>query len=283
MKSISNSLFNLYYFLFFDFKESRLRNEPPPLLQALKINNLELPALSCDLVRTTYPNLQLYFSIFHPLLMHEMWSSLCFQNRFERKERKLVDYKVLIKSSTREEYFCILECQILIEEEQEAPQVNDLIVISFTRWDGGNTLPFCLVERSTTTKIVRTANLDQRLLVHGRSKFLVELSIRLLNNYAPKQNNFIASASKVASLATAMTLFDAQIAFIMSPLLSVVLNPLLSAFQMMSCSSIMMNNLDPDQSKACLSIAQTMLITPKNESKVAILQGYPGIFYCPFR
>lgn len=258
---------------------------PPPLLAKVKIDsNVELPEINCNFVISEYPDRKTYFAIFHPLLMHEMWSKLCIENQREMKEGKNLDWDVLINSSTNEGNFFLLNCSLIMSSEAEAPMLNDLIVLSHSRPTGELINPFAFVESSKITKVVGTSDIDRRLLTSKVNPvFSAEVVIRILKNYVPKETNIKCSMSKVASLSTAMALFEAEGALAISPITKVIFKPQPSAFKLMSSRSLPNNNLDPVQSNAAYSIGQTMLLAQSSESLVAMLQGYPGKFsYCTF-
>ena len=195
-------------------------------------DNEELRELSCNPVCTEYPNRESYFKIFHPLMLHEMWANLYLQNQQEKIEKKNLDWDVLIKSSTEEGPFCLLQCSLLLELEEKAPLVNDLIKFSFTRANGKLTFPFGFVELSHTTRVIRTVDLDPRLTSKIKAEFSVDVVIRILKNYAPTQLNIICSVSKIASLSTAMALFRAQGALAISPIRNIIFKPHSSAFEL---------------------------------------------------
>lgn len=238
----------------------------------------------CKHVLGKYLTRQSYFDVFHPLMIHEMWSTLCLQYQKDKSEKKNWEWKILIKSFTKDGNFLLLNCCLVMEKEAEAPMVNDLITITFTRRDNGHlAYPFAIVENSTTTKVVRTADVSQSLLDRGNPpNFMSEITVRILKGSMAKQTNVVYSALKIASLTTSLNLFHVQGAFNSTRLYPVVLDPQPSAFKLIDYdppSSIAQENLDGPQSKACYSIAQTMLMTSDDIEKVAILQGYPGKVY----
>lgn len=240
----------------------------------------ELEEITCGQVLGRYLNLESYFNTFRPLLMHEMWSTLCLQYEQDKFEKKHLEWDIMVTSSAKDDHFLLLNCCLVMEVEAEAPKVDDLIVITFTRPSTGKLIhPFAIVERSTTTKVVRIADLNQGLLGNRKPNFMAEITVRILSAYAHTQTNVIYSASKIANLSASFNLFHVQAAFISSPLLGIILDPRPPAFQMFGCTPMSMENLDSSQARVVFSIGQTMLITPRNEPKVAVLQGYPGMFH----
>lgn len=255
-------------------------SEPPPLLQKTIIDKeRELPEISCGQVLGRYLDLETYFNTFRPLMLHEMWSTLCLQYKQSEHEKKLLEWKIWITSSTQDDHFQLMNGCLVMEDEAEAPKVDDLITITFTRPVTGELIhPFALVEKSTTTKVTRIADVNQGLLGNGKPNFMAKITVRILSAYAPTQANLIYSASRIANLSTPLKLFHVQAAFMRSPLLGIILDPRPPAFQLINCAP-MNTGLDFLQAKALSSIGQTMLITPRNEPKIAILQGYPGKIY----
>lgn len=215
-----------------------------------------------------------------------MWSSLVLQNQLQNKEKTSSEWKCLIKSSTEEDAFVLLRCFMVLEYEAEAPIVNDLVVMTFNRATGKLLHPFGLVESSETTKLYKIADLDQTLMPKDKSKanYSAEVIIRVMKNYAPTkcvpgQKDIIFDMTKIASLTTFMDLFHAQAALNLSPLRDIILHPRPFAFQLMHSQSLFqMDYLNPVQMEAYLSIGQTMLITPSDQPKIALLEGFPGNF-----
>jgi len=226
--------------------------------------------------------MQSYWDIFHPLMLHEMWSTLVLKNN--QKEKKFPNLKCLIKSAVKEDKFVLLQCALLVEHEAEAPAVNDLVVFTFTRPTGELIHPFGFVESSKTTKEFKMADFDRSLIPKNKSKvkFSAEVVIRVIKNYAPKnyvpgQKDIIETVAKVTSLSAFMDLFHAQAAFDISPLRDIILHPRPSAFELTySHPLFMMEYMDQVQTDAYHSIGQTMLISSNEEPKIAVLQGYPG-------
>ena len=261
---------------------------PPPLLDEDTYYPSEIPKLSCVPVLTKYRDFPYYCDIFQPLMLHEMWSTLVLQNRTEKNDS---NRKCSIKSATKEDSFLLLHCLLLLEYETEAPAVNDLVVMTFTRATGELIHPFGFVEDSKTTKKFKISDFDSSLMPKDKSKvnYAAEIVIRIIKNYAPKnyapgQKDMIASLEKVASLTTFIDLFHAQAAFGTSPLRDIVLQPRPFAFQFNhNRPSFSMDFMDQKQTDVYFSIAQSMLISKKDEpNKIAILQGYPGnllLFY----
>ncbi|XP_032787316.2 uncharacterized ATP-dependent helicase C29A10.10c [Daphnia magna] len=257
--------------------------EPPPLLEQDRNFPLEIPQLSCVPVLTKYGDLQSYYDIFHPLILHEMWSSLVLKIK-EIKEKNCSEWKCLIMTLTKEDAFVLLRCIIILEYEIDAPIANDLVVMKFTRANGEFLHPFGFVESSKTIRLSKISDLDPTLMPKDKSKanYSAEVLIRITKNYAPKnyapgQKNIICAMAKITSLASFMDLFHAQAAFNFSPLRDIILHPRPFAFQLMHSQRLFqMDYLDPLQTEAYLSIGQTMLITPNDQPKIALLQGFPG-------
>lgn len=241
---------------------------------------MELPELSCLPILSKYPNVETYLSIFSPLLMHEMWSSLARQHHSAKKDKKYMDWKLLIKSYTVEDVFLLLDCVYVLEDESEVPAVNDLVVLAFHRPSGETMNPFAIIEEIVMTKLIGTADLDRRLVANKKAKFLVQSVIRILKVYSPKQMNIICEVGKIASLTSSLRLFQAQAGLGFSFLRDIILDPRPPPFTMLAYSQhcLFGGHLDETQKSAYFCIAQTMLITPPNVPKVALLQGYPGIF-----
>lgn len=212
-------------------------------------------------------------------MLHEMWSRICQQHQMEKKDKRRLDWEILVKSSIEEDYFFILQCFLVVEEKASAPAVNDLVLFSFPRPYGGMVHPFAHVESVVVTKLNKIANIDQRLLKNVKPKFSVEAQIRVVKGYASRQTNVTYPASKIASLASTMALFNAQSTLASSSLCSTIFNPQLPAFEMIKCppETPFDRLLNPAQAYAAISIAQTMVFSAKEEPKVAILQGFPGM------
>ncbi|XP_057374382.1 uncharacterized protein LOC130695286 [Daphnia carinata] len=257
-------------------------NEPPKLLEEDKNFPQEIPKLSCVPVLTKYGDLQSYYDVFHPLILHEMWSSLVVKNK-EIKEKNYTEWKCLTETLTEEGAFVLLRCVMILEYEREVPIANDLVVITLAHPKAEFIHPFGFVESSKTIKLSKTANVDQVLMPKDKSKanYSAEVLIRLAKNfapiYAPGQKNIIGTMAKVASLATFIDLFHAQAALNFSAIRDIILHPRPFAFQLMHSQRLFqVDYLDPLQTEAYLSIGQTMLITPNNQPKIALLQGFPG-------
>ncbi|KAI9556972.1 hypothetical protein GHT06_016766 [Daphnia sinensis] len=255
----------------------------PPLLQKDISFPEEIPQLSCVPVLTKYGDLQSYYDIFHPLILLEMWSSLVLKSK-EIKEKNCSEWKCQIQALTKEDAFTLVRGFIILEYETEAPVTNDLVVITFTRANGEFLHPFGFVESSKTIRLSKIADLDPMLMPTDKSKasYSTEVLIRVSKSYAPKnyapgQKNIICPMAKIASLTSFMELFHAQAAFNFSPLRDIILHPRPFAFQLMHSQRLFqMDYLDPLQTEAYLSIGQTMLITPNDQPKIALLQGFPG-------
>lgn len=218
-----------------------------------------------------------------------MWSSLVLKNK-EIKEKNCPEWKCLIMTLTKEDAFVLLRCIIILEYEIDAPIANDLVVMKFTRANGEFLHPFGFVESSKTIRLSKISDLDPTLMPKDKSKanYSAEVLIRITKNYAPKnyapgQKNIICAMAKITSLASFMDLFHAQAAFNFSPLRDIILHPRPFAFQLMHSQRLFqMDYLDPLQTEAYLSIGQTMLITPNDQPKIALLQGFPGNFTGPY-
>lgn len=67
----------------------------------------------------------------------------------------------------------------------------------------------------------------------------------------------------------------------MSPMINVILNPSRPVFDLIGFAGMKLEMLDPPQTTALFSIAQTILITPAHEPKIALINAPPGIFRHP--
>lgn len=251
--------------------------EPPPILQERAEESL--PKMHCVPVHARYLDLQTYFSVFHPLMLHEMWATLT--NDYKQQPDRKMD--VLVQSYVLEDSFALLQCSLVADDVDNTPQQKELVNFNFVRPDSGKEIPvFGLVESSTTGPADCESSIDQRLTVNlnAKPKVATQATIRIHGGYIPKKNA-VYSLTRVASIATTMTQLEVQTSSTNFIMMHKIINPQLSTFLLDRQIDTVATNLNPLQSQVMFSISNAMLTTSVTEPKIFLIQGPSGLI-APF-
>jgi hypothetical protein len=188
------------------------------------------------------------------------------------------EWKVLIKSISLEEPYYLLQCSLALDNVRDAPQVDDLFIIHFSRPDGKQVKSFGVVEISKAYQVERASDVDGLLITQGKPNAGADFVIRTL--LAPKHTKMVYSMSKICSISSAVAEFDVQVCMSESAVMcKAILNPDRSNLEVYRQGSIpKLLCLDSLQNQAYYEIATTILMTSHNSNPFfALIQGSPGI------
>lgn len=227
-------------------------NDPPPILQRV---NEKIPEMKCGPMMTTYPNLETYFQVLKPLMIHEMWSKL--SQEYMKEYRDIpISWDVLVHSKKDQgDCLTLVRSTLIAKDPPQFPCKNDLVTFSTTR-ETRDFYFFGIVESCAGP----------------------EVTFRVWKNYFQKcQLNVNYRVEKVASVVSAMFQFDALAQLTTSSLIDRILNPHPSHFELIRFREREGNSyLNPQQMEAVNSISQAMLGIATDQPKICLLQGYPG-------
>ena len=251
---------------------------PPPLLIELKRENgRDLPELLLLPVVTAYDSLESYCSIFTPLMLHEIWASLC--NDIESSHYEPI--KPLIYSKPKLcDGFALLQCEAL-----SPTRISDMDLVTLSIHISPQKPPvkvFGVVDQ-VVTRNWRREDVDQRLLDTCQRQnslyFRMSFVLWIKASNVPKELDRIFTVTKIARLNTIVKQFILNAELATSPLCDVILHPseYVDAFQLDTVDVEDSHNLlNPSQYKAVESITRTMVCASDREPKVALLHGPPG-------
>ena len=270
----------IIYFMF--FQEQKDNKDPPPILEGWEtaanvVPKIIVPQMTIGVITTKFTSLQAYFKVFHPLMLHELWATMS----KEYTVNKLVHFerKVLIKSISFEEpYYYLLQCSLALDHVGDAPRVDDLFIIHFSRPDGKKVRSFGVVEISKAYDVERASDIDGLLITQGKPNAAADIVIRTI--IAPKHTKVVYTMCKICSISSAIAEFDVQVCVRESAAMcKAVLNPDRSNLELYE--GIFLEKfplLDSKQTEAYFQIAQTILMTSHNPNPLfALIQGSPGI------
>ena len=238
-------------------------------------DNRILPKLALHPVVSAYHSLEAYFSIFHPLMIHEIWANIC-----KEVDSAPIEFKTLMHHRTgAQDGFAELNCETLGLEGR----LREMDLVTLTvQLPKPNTFSkvFGIVEEVELRKIIRKDILDHRLLSTCSSppEYRVVFKLRLKNSNVPKQLDSIFTITKIMGLRTVVKQFQTSAELSRSLLCEVILHPsdYADAFKLDEVDVQNHEQLNPIQYKAVESITRTIINTPNHEPKVALLQGPPG-------
>lgn len=231
-------------------------------------------------VLSVYNSLEAYFSIFHPLMFHEIWANIC-----KDVETTKNVWEALIHNHVAHNWGCsILFCETVVSHGSLRFKDLDLVALSIPIANSQTTMKvFGIVENVELRTITPDKPLDQRLLkAHkriGSPDYRITFYLRVKQSNIPLKLNSIFTVSSVTALRTVYKQFVLNAELDSSPLGEVILNPggLSEAFRLDVVDVEGNEKLNPIQNKAVDSITRTILNTCDDEPKVALLQGPPGV------
>ena len=157
-------------------------------------------------VASTYRSLRAYYSVFHPLMLHELWESVT--EGVNERGAKSWEMVMLPEAQDRpmegHPHFVLVKCQALNHQQ---PRIADLMSITYTPLKGPSTCFFATVEKGTSVeKITPNTHMDSRLL--GLKKpsqtVLLTVNLRVREKMRPRDEDrkYIMHMQKVSSLHT---------------------------------------------------------------------------------
>ncbi len=171
---------------------------------------------------------------------------------------------------------------------QEAPKLDDLVTFTFHRSKGEAGPVFGHINSSHSFKVRSLDKLDDRIRPDGRPGAAADFTVRIRKNCSPGQKpNAIFKMPLVASLSSFLDQIRAQTflgeALINTPqnpsseipMMKLILIPKKSAFDLVQCGERNQGSLDPFQTEAKDSIAQTVRNAPR-EPRFILLNAPPG-------
>lgn len=163
-------------------------------------------------------------------------------------------------------------------EELKLIREGDLITCLFAKPKSPeNRKAFGYVMSSRVTYGMRNKKFDSRLS-SGDKDILIEAVIGFRQGYVSSIPGGPVRITKTASLKSLMSLFDYEGALKESTMNRVILKPDENAFKLLfGGPRYTAPRLDQAQLDAVIAIAQTMMMSPPEEPKVALLEGAPGI------
>lgn len=257
------------------------RDEPPPILNEVKFDNRIFPKLTLLPVVSAYPSLEAYFSIFHPLMIHEIWATIC----KEVNSDPLVWTTLVHAKSTVVEGCALLPCESLIPGGCTRLRDLDLVVLRVPLPKPNTfTKVFGVVSNVELRPAGRKETFDHRLLrACPRPDLRVYFTIRVKLSNAPPPESII-SFTKIIPLRTVVKQFRFNAELSRSLLCEVILDPADCA-DVFKLETVDIEDraslnpiLNPIQHKAVESFSRTIVNAPNYETKVALLQGPPGKF-----
>ena len=234
----------------------------PPLLLAASES---LPDLRDKPVNSTYGNLEQYFDVFHPLMLHELWAQIT----KECEEQTKLRWDLSINSMITDEGFFLIRCTTTVDDYYKAPRESDLVVLKFT-WKAKKNAIFGIVENA---RVIATKD---------RHKNVCEFMLRVRSNIRSVisgKNKF--TIERVYSLWLLFKQLKVHGRLSFSPLCHVILSisrPQEKTFEFIQKEPEFEIDplLNPSQRAAVASVAVTIVEAPTHEPKIALLQGPPG-------
>lgn len=237
-----------------------------------------LPKLSLLPVVSTYDNLEAYFTIFHPLMFHEIWANIC-------KDIQAAPpwWHVKIHANPRSSGSCsFLKCETLVRNNSPRLKDFDLVTLCVTTPTGPVEV-FAIAENVQIRFIPNMNGIDERLVACSSpdSDISISFDLRVKPTNVPpppqiESNIFVVGP--VSSLRPVIKQFLVHGNLFSSPLCDVVLNPVkeADAFKLDMVEVDGSPKMDVVQEQAVESITRTVLNTEEDEPKVVLVQGLPG-------
>ena len=247
-------------------QEQKNRAVLPPLLQMASDS---LPELRDKPVNSTYANLEQYFNVFHPLMLHELWAQL---TKEYEQQIKPTRWDISVKPDwIADEEFTLIRCSTTAPDANKAPRESDLVVLKFM-WKTKKNGLFGIVEnaRLTTAKNRPHTVCDFMLRVRGTFRPVILESAKF-------------AIERVHSLWLLFKQLKVHGRLSFSPLCQVILsisknNERTFEFIQKEPQFEIDPLLNPSQKAAVTSVAVTMVEAPMHEPRIALLQGPPGNF-----
>lgn len=254
---------------------------PPPLLNEVKAeNNRILPKLAILPVLSMYNSMEAYFATFHPLMLHEIWANIC---KDIELERTVWDTLVHITSDT-DGGCTILYCETLVSNGTPRLREWDLVALSIPLKANPQFMKVFGIAENVEMRKITSANPANRRLLDVRKRpenpeWRIKFKLRLKSANAPPGLDNVFTITSVTPLRSIIKQFLLHAELDCSPLCDVILQPgdLSEAFKLDMVDVEGNEKLNPVQHKAVESITTTILNTPEDEPKVALLQGPPGL------
>ena len=250
-----------------------------------------LPKMVLTSVASSYENLHAYFGVFHPLMLLEQWEDIC-KCVLEHKNGPLKDYNALAhpqgKDEEHEGLTRVLFTVGVTNRREDALNISDLVLLKYTRKDEKkivDEIAFGVVEKGprncwNNLRVNPKTPIDPRLLSGQapRPETLQTYYLRLRNRTVPPSECRQQSITlqKVTSLRQFLRQMQVQAWLMKSPLTDIILKPTPEAFQLRRFNLATWERLNPSQTRALLSICETVVRTPEKESKICLMQGPPG-------
>lgn len=214
--------------------------------------------------------------IFHPLLLHEMWSTLSLEYLDEGRRWR---WNVHIKKMEEEAPgLALLQCVMVMDHEAEAPKPGDFVSFEFPRPDTGQSRPvFGHVESSRAYAVDKKCKLDGRLIPKGTPRMAADVVVRIRKNYASTSYvNSVYDMVRVANLTTFLNQLRvaAELGDPVTHMMRIILNPSPRGFDLVKYSATSHVALDPFQTEAMYSISHTIFMKP--DESITLIHGPPG-------
>ena len=264
----------------------------PPILQAVKLTNEELPKLVVQPYLTDYPSNANYFRSFRPLILHEVWSRIC--RDAEAFTEHSSAYQILIKDQTPlEGDKVVLKCEAFFTLGQRLTEL-DLVTVALNNsavYNHGSSA-FGIVGSVQWDKLKDSTSVDPLLLnahwgVKPENYQLATFTLQVKKMPPNAMLNHVYPVHKVTSLRSIVKYrLSMESEFEKYPLGSVILKPSKheDAFNLLECTIDEREkaHLNPTQEDEIVhSLSRTFQEISK--PKVALLQGPSGKgYYCSF-
>lgn len=213
-------------------------------------------------------------------MLHEIWANVCKDVELERTV-----WDTLVHITTETDGGCtILHCETLVSLGTTRLKEWDLVSLSIPVKPSIIMEVFGIVENVEIRKITSSQPPNRRLLeVRKRPEnpdWRLIFNLRLKSTNVPTHLDNIFKITSVTPLRSIIKQFLLHAELDCSPLCEVILHPaeLEEAFKLDIIDVEGNEKLNPVQHKAVESITTTILNTPEDEPKVALLQGPPGLY-----
>ena len=155
-----------------------------------------MPRLTLGPVTTRFTSQQSYSNVFHPLMLHEMWSTIT--KAYTNKKKSRFEWKMILNSVSREGNFYLLDCSCVMDDVDDAPKRDELCIFNFSRSNGETVRSFAVVENFRAFNVDQASDVDHRLLPEGKPNAATNFVLRTIRT--PKRTNELYVFNKICLL-----------------------------------------------------------------------------------
>ncbi|XP_046463247.1 uncharacterized protein LOC124209338 isoform X2 [Daphnia pulex] len=275
MNDILHIICNWRYDWIENEKETENKHKLPPLLDSLRRENSCIrPELSLLPVQSSYASVESYSSTFTPLMLEELWASIC--NDVETREPEVFTTLIHPKPEFCDG-FALLRCETL-----SRIMISNMDLVALDVHISPQEPPvkiFAVAERLDIKHYWKSDQIDSRLLeIPQCLNFpLKSFFLRMEMSRVPRNLDKFFTVTTVSRLNTVVKQFILNAELARSPLCEVILRPsdCEDAFQLDAVDLESQAVLNPVQHEVVESFSRTVVFASENQPRVALLHGPP--------